>query len=322
MTLYRWGFDMVDVNSVDALSWNSIGPDVVILREEADAMPPQFYFSSQHFNDLEDESEVVARGQQLKTLFDGALLLEQGYGYRAEKMYELWRMDRFARLGFPSPAGNVSTFSPEHCRKPLSRTEQAAIEKNFVDMALYVARTDKVVHDILVLLGVHGITFSSLYSLTDTMTTNGFDIDKQWQAAGVDKDDYRNFKHTANSAAVLGPLARHGQKKHQPPSKPTTIEEAAGMVLAATRVFMLKRMRRTVAQKRVADIAMTQTSPSQARPADPPIENAPKVSVPVEAASADIAVSTPSRNFGRWIAAALIAAPIGIALIASKRKSK
>lgn len=247
MAFYKWGFNMIGMNAVDSLSWGPHGPDVVILREEEDAMPPEFYFSSQHLNDLKDESEVCARAMQLKILFDGALLLQHGYGYRPEKMHELWAMDRYSRRGLPEPASGISTFSPAHCRQPLNRMERGAIEKSLVDASLYIARSDQVVHDVLQSFGVHGITWSSLYALTDTMTTNGFDEEAQWLAARSTKSEYKRFKHTANSASVLGPMARHGQTRHAPPPQPMDLDRAAEIVLDAARAFVRRRIIRGVA---------------------------------------------------------------------------
>ena len=241
VTHYRWGFDLINVNSVEGLSWRMPGPDVAILREEEDAMPAQLFFSSQHLNDLDDVAHVVTRGNILKALFDGAYFLEIGLRHRPEPLREVWDLQNTGRYGKPDPTPGIKPFSTTKCAQPLTPTEATRVLNDFAEGAIYTSRTDATVFGMLLTLGRDGVDWRTLYALTDTMKTNGMSLERQWQAARSSKTEYELFKRTANSFAVLGPDARHGETRNQPPPKPIEFDRAADIVLAAANAFVNAR---------------------------------------------------------------------------------
>lgn len=265
VTHYRWGFDLINVNSVEGLSWRIPGPDVAILREEDDAMPAQLFFASQHLNDLDDIADVVARGNILKALFDGAYFLDIGRCHRPEPLGVVWDLRNDSRRGKPDPAPGIKPFSPKKCAQPMTQTEAARVLNGFAEGAIYTSRTDAAVFGMLLTLGRDGVDWRTLYALTDTMKTNGMNLERQWQAAGSSKAEYELFKRTANSFAVLGPDARHGETRNQPPPKPIAFDRAADIVLGAASAFVKARTLRataTLASARTPMVTRSLPSPT------------------------------------------------------------
>ena len=244
---YRYGFDLIGVNWVENLSWSLHGPDVAILREEEDAMPPVFFWSSRHLDDADDESVIAARAGSLKKLFDGALYLVHGHGFRPERLGELWDLRDEHRMGFKELTDTKSPFSPAVCARPLSDTERHAVTEKLIAGSLYASRTDQVVRGMLNVLGTHGLTLVSLYSLRDTMKTHGMPEKEQWEAAKASKADWDLFRRTANNFEVSGADARHGDLGHNAPPDPMPLDRASGLILEAVRTFIRCRTRAATA---------------------------------------------------------------------------
>jgi len=244
---YRYGFDLIGMNWVENLSWSLHGPDVAIIREEEDAMPPVFFWSSSHLDDTSDENVLAARAGSLKKLFDGALYLVHGYGFRPERLGELWDLQGEHRMGFRELTDTKSPFSLAVRAKPLSDTERHAVQEKLIAGSLYAARTDQVVRGMLNVLGTHGLTLVSLYSLRDTMKTHGMPEKEQWEVANASKADWDLFRHTANNFEVSGADARHGDLGHNAPPDPMPLERASGLILEAVRTFISRRIRAATA---------------------------------------------------------------------------
>jgi hypothetical protein len=54
----------------------------------------------------------------------------------------------------------------------------------------------------------------------------------------VTKKEVKRFKHTANSVHALGDHARHGHQNDQPPSPPTSYDDAHELVARVLRVWL------------------------------------------------------------------------------------
>lgn len=247
---YRWGFELFGTNWVESLSWGLHGPDVAIIRQEDDAMPPLFFWSSTHLDDDEDEAVIAERAGNLKTLFDGALYLVRGYGFRPEPLGTLFDLYADLRKGHPEVMAGERLFSAAACARPLSQLERDAVCERLIAGSIYTARTDFVVRGLLELLGTQGITFASLYSLRDTMKTHGMPELKQWTAAQSSKAEWDLFRHTANNYQVSGPNARHGDLGQSPPAEPMSLERASEIILQAAKAFVRARIARATASLR------------------------------------------------------------------------
>lgn len=239
----RWGFDLIDVNWVHALSYELNSPDVVILRDEEDAMPPQHFFASPHLEDLTEPSLVASRAAALMTLFDGAMYLNKGLQFRPERLGDLvdFRADR--RLGgIAGVVGNAEPFSPTALARTLTRSEEEVVTTSRLEGAIFLSRTDRVVRGMLTMLGAHGVTFTSLYALRDFMKTHGFDDHQIAKAGGATEKELKLFTHTANNFAASGVDARHGDLGQQPPAAPMDLARASSIILGAAKRFIDARI--------------------------------------------------------------------------------
>ena len=96
----KWGFSL-EVNNgwFDSFADKHAGVDVAILRDEWDAAPTQYIWSSPHLSELTDPAAVCRRAVVLKTLYDGALLLTQHRAYTPRPLGDLIDVESWQRIG-------------------------------------------------------------------------------------------------------------------------------------------------------------------------------------------------------------------------------
>lgn len=237
----RWVFAIRDTPWVDGLSHRDLGPDLAIVRDEEDAKPPQFFFASQHLEDLEQPADVRARGLQLFTLLMGAMYLNRGTDFCAVPLGELinWEEDR--RVGFQEPSSSVTIFSPRITTAPFETLSAEEAPRLRIQSSLWLARSDEIVRGMLTTLGLEGVTYRSLYALRDFMKTAGMTDDDIRADGGTSSAAFTTFTRTANSYAAVGPAARHGLMNTQPPASPMGLEDSARIILPAARKLIDRR---------------------------------------------------------------------------------
>lgn len=240
---FRWGFELLGMNWVDSLSYSLHGPDVAILRDEEDDRPPLFFFTSEHFNDLEPGPALASRAGALKTIFDGAMFLLEGVGFSPERLGDLIDFQSDQRRGAFGVAPGVDPFSPSLLAAPMDARHRDRVADRLLEGALYISRSDLTVRGMLVMLGTHSVTFTSLYALRDFMNTHGMPDDQIAKAGGATKADLKLFTHTANNFAASGSAARHGDLGHQPPTTPMELAKASEIILKAARRFVSQRIK-------------------------------------------------------------------------------
>jgi len=90
---------------------------------------------------------------------------------------------------------------------------------------------------VLRILGDDGLDWSALYHVYEVVLG---DVDRRIVQDGwATKAEVRRFKHTANSPAALGDVARHGREETQPPSNPLSFEEAKELVQRIVRKWIV-----------------------------------------------------------------------------------
>lgn len=93
-----------------------------------------------------------------------------------------------------------------------------------------VADKDEAVSKALRLFGIDAKDWVGLYRLFEVIEQDVGGI-RQIDAAGwATEDSLRRFKHTANSPAITGDLARHGKENTQPPKNPMNLSEARSLI--------------------------------------------------------------------------------------------
>jgi hypothetical protein len=92
------------------------------------------------------------------------------------------------------------------------------------------AEKDEAVSKALRLFGSDAEDWVGLYRLFEVIEQDVGGIMQIVATGWATEDSIRRFKHTANSPAVTGDLARHGREKTQPPKKPMDLSEASALI--------------------------------------------------------------------------------------------
>jgi hypothetical protein len=106
-------------------------------------------------------------------------------------------------------------------------------ENKFIDEIAFAKKireiisNDDILLNILNLLYAYGTDWVNLYKILELIESANIDVVKKgW----ISKDNYRLFKHTANSFKAVGLDARHGKDEQEPPLKPMSIITARNLV--------------------------------------------------------------------------------------------
>jgi hypothetical protein len=108
---------------------------------------------------------------------------------------------------------------------------------------IFQARYDPIAKGMLRHLGHNGPDFRTLYSLLDWMETEGWTEEQVAAVTGQYTAAVKNFTHTANNETVLGPMARHGNKRWIAPTEPMKHIDAQRLILPAAKCFLEARAR-------------------------------------------------------------------------------
>ncbi|MFZ1765098.1 MAG: hypothetical protein WAT68_00280 [Candidatus Nitrotoga sp.] len=92
---------------------------------------------------------------------------------------------------------------------------------------LQLAYTDQAVAKVLRLLSAaDAMTWVGLYRLHEVIEADVGGQHKLEKSGWGSTDDFRRFKHSANSVQVGGDKSRHGKEPQVPPKNPMTLAEA------------------------------------------------------------------------------------------------
>ena len=211
-------------------------PDIRVYREVEDDQHDDFIWSSIHLNEFSDPRMIYERASALNAIFDGAMYIYLGARYEP-----FWR----GQLGFLDNGRAIANLKPNPLVEPFWKEyAEATIEQpdHFVARAIHKSRYDLSVREILLFLGVNGLSWISLYAVLDTVKCGGLDektiVAKQIATA----DEMNLFGQTANNAAAIGPFARHGNKGWKPPQTPMTLQQAKELILRIVNRYVKDRL--------------------------------------------------------------------------------
>lgn len=238
----QWGLEFrTTTNHTISAVENFHSPDLIIWKCEPGYLDNRYIFASPHFHYADKNTVIFNRAAALKAIFDGASYLCSDGIYtpfafsrlvqnRSKKSFDCWDG---SVLASPFSSTILNTIVPRSLN-PLGRFGP--------EMMIFLARYDDVTLNLLKHLGYNGPDFRTLYSLLDWLRKHGWkDDDKVADCSEMKGGDVRRFTATVNNVAVLGPLARHGDKGYKPPSDPISLPDAQKLILNATYQFLKER---------------------------------------------------------------------------------
>ncbi len=237
-----WGLEFrATENQTIGVVENFHSPDLLMWKCEPGYLDNRYIFASPHFHYAERNTVVFDRAAALKAIFDGASYL------CTVGMHVPFTFTRLVQISpektFDQWDGSVlaSPFCPTILNSKVPRVLNP-LGRFGPEMMLFLARYDDVTLNLLKHLGYNGPDFRTLYSLLDWLRKHGWkDDDKVADCSEMNGGDVRRFTATVNNVAVLGPLARHGDKGYKPPSDPISLPDARKLILNATYQFLKER---------------------------------------------------------------------------------
>lgn len=224
-----------------ALHWRD--EDIHIWKNDPGYVSIDYTFASPHFNSAKDMYELTDRAVALKAMFDGAMILATRPHGRFEPFEMVCIVEVATDKQHNRPSqGNVLVEPFDESIPPILAPTKIIARGDYrpEDMILQ-SRFDPIAKGMLKHLGFNGPDFRTLYSLLDWMETEGWTEEQVAAVTGQTKTSVREFTHTANNETVLGPLARHGDKRWSAPTTPMKLIEAQRLILPAAKRFLETR---------------------------------------------------------------------------------
>ena len=215
--------DAGDLDELSALPPNSL---FAIRREGA-----EFVLESSLFENVSTAEEVKARAHLLVELMSGASSL----AYDARRPFSVGSVigidDDGNRHIFVSCTINVSTRLTAHATiTHADGSTEEILPAQPVPVWVDRAQADATAQEILRVWGTQPKDWVNLYNLLERVEhavggERGI-VERGWASRkALDK-----FRRTACSPDVLGPQARHGVQKFEPPRKPMSLPEARALI--------------------------------------------------------------------------------------------
>lgn len=238
----RWGFIFYSVrNYMSDLTEHWHSDDVYLWKNEPGYVSTEFTFASPHFNRARDMYDLTDQATALKAILDGAMMLGVGAMINAYEPFALGEIvdlrDQVKRDG-PN-LGNVlvDPFDPQ-LSSFSADTKIITHDCYDPENMILQARQDPIALGVLKHLGFNGPDYRTLYSLLDWMESEGWTEGQVAAVTGQDADVVNAFTGTANNATILGPLARHGERRWEVPKSIMALEDAQALILPATKAFL------------------------------------------------------------------------------------
>jgi hypothetical protein len=241
----RWGFIFHSVrNYMSDWTEHWCSDDVHLWKNEPGYVSTEFTFASPHFNRARDMYDLADRATALKAVLDGAMMLGVGALLHAYEPFALGQIvdlsDQRRRDGPGFGNVLVEPFDPRLSAFP-SGTKLIRMDRYDPEAMILQARQDPIARGLLKHLGFNGPDYRTLYSLLDWMETEGWTEKQIAAVTGQDDSAVKAFTGTANNATILGPLARHGEKRWQAPKSIMSLKDARALILPAAKAFLKSR---------------------------------------------------------------------------------
>lgn len=239
--LPKWGF-LVSSNDnlFRTFADRMHGPDFALWPCEAGYVCTEYVLSSVHFHWAANVSELADRGAALKAIFDGAMYVSFGAVYFPPRLRMVVNNLDNSRHSFEPGSVQAEPYSEIALALSIPAIHNP-LRYFGPDQMMFLARYDIVARDLLRQLGFNGPNYVTLFAMFDWLKSNGYDSNMMAAAAGVAHGEIKRFTATVNNVQALGPMARHGDKKQQPPSNPMTLAEAQMIILPAVADFLRRR---------------------------------------------------------------------------------
>jgi hypothetical protein len=217
-----------------------------MVRLEEDDMPPKFYFTSKHLDDIEDRSEIWAKGLYLLSLYKGAYHIFS-YNPHSENDFQnhlslsrLYPWDSNLNITPTNPnlISQEDPFTEEIINTPLLQHEFP--KSDCIVDSIYKSRLERKIRNLLLQFG-NGIDWINLYAILDSLKTycpgeKFFDILSKWKFS---KDEVKVFTGMANNFGLLGVAAsRHGDLDLDPPKERMDLRTARALIISISRKYL------------------------------------------------------------------------------------
>jgi hypothetical protein len=218
-------------------------PDIFILSDSEDGGAYEFFWTSPHFEDLDDAQRVEDRANELKALFDAAMYLYSGRNYYPLLLTDLteWKAGEPKGHGRTEPDIGAYPFSLRAASDPKFGDPSHADDAG---RAILLCRKDGDVLELMRFLGHNGATWVALFAVYEIV---GREWDDKALAARAiaSAGDIKRFTQTANNFQTLGPFARHSDLNWKPHKNPMKLTEAKDFIFAMARAFISERASKT-----------------------------------------------------------------------------
>ncbi len=215
--------------------------DFKIYEDSEDHLADAYFLESPHLDGLEKQ-QIIENLKGLLELINGAVALHWGFN-NAFSLHKLSFVDLyFSDTEFPHDGdysiathmpqiANVPACSPFSKKVPLkSQIESCG---DIISARVRMAESNEAV-TVLLRQASAGFDWRNLYSIWDTVIYFCGGEKEAIKELNIDINKKSAFTGTANSFAVLGPAARHGEKGWKVPKNLMTLDEANEFIHSLT----------------------------------------------------------------------------------------
>lgn len=216
-----------EVVDLQALSRSFSDDKIRILAEE-----DNYFLESKNFAGATTSEEVLEKAKDICGIVSGVARL--AYGARSvvkpEHIYRLHpdgRRDVFViikeGIEVRESVGTVTVITSDGSEVAVETPDPA---RRWID----IAETNDSVSKALRLFGSDAKDWVGLYRLYEVIEQDMGGMKHIVAAGWTTEVTLRLFKHTANSPAAIGDMARHGKETAQPPKNPMDLSEARSLI--------------------------------------------------------------------------------------------
>jgi len=209
--------------------------DVLVTKNEN-----KYFLESKQFNGIEDASEIKRLADNILEIFNGALWLYNNANQQI-KIKAVVSIDESGKKHnylFPGTlvgkvrfSGSVKITKVDKHGNVIEEmdTENSNPFSNAVSMSL----TDKNIRDVMTLLSINPIDWSTLYKIFEIVVNDLGRLNQIPESFNITRSKLRLFKRTANHQDAVGiKNSRHAAIKTEPPSKNMEKVEAENLIKA------------------------------------------------------------------------------------------